>query len=417
MAPWWLHARTSSIATCPDAMHDELPQIAVKPHKGGTFRARHPWVLAKSIVEPAAPPADGAAVDLVSADGAWIARGIYNSRSHIRVRLYTWSPFEQLDEAFWRGRLESAIALRRTIGYDDPQGAARLVFSEADGLSGLIVDRYGTHLVVQVTALAMATRIDTIVRLLADLVQPAGITVRSDRKIAAAEGMTRAAGPAWGDPLPSVTTITEYGVRYRVELGEGQKTGYYLDQRENRAAAARYLAGRRVLDMFCYLGGFSLAAARLGQAAEVLACDSSQRAIDQARTNAAENGLTNVHFEVAEAFERLETLRAAGARFGAVILDPPRFAGSRMSIDHALRAYHRLNRLGVELLEPDGILVTCSCSGRVTRDDFRRMLLGVAQKTRRDVQLLEQRGAAPDHPVRVTVPESEYLKCFIARVP
>jgi 23S rRNA (cytosine1962-C5)-methyltransferase len=398
-------------------MHAELPQITLKPHKGGTFRARHPWVLAKSIVEPAAPPADGAVVDLVSTEGAWIARGIYNSRSHIRVRLYTWSRAEPLDDAFWRARLQAAIDLRRTIGYDDPQGAARLVFSEADGLSGLVIDRYGSHLVVQVTALAMAIRVDTIVRLLVDLARPAGITVRSDRKIAAAEGMTISDGVAWGEPLPPVTTITEHGVRYRVELGEGQKTGYYLDQRENRAAVARYFGGRRVLDMFCYLGGFSLAAARLGPAAEVLAFDSSQRAIDQARANALDNGLANVRFEVAEAFEQLETLRAAGERFGAVILDPPRFAGSRASIDQALRAYHRLNRLGVELLEPGGILVTCSCSGRVTRDDFRRMLQGVAQKTRRDVQLLEQRGAAPDHPVRITVPESEYLKCFIARVP
>lgn len=394
----------------------ELPQIFLKPHKGGTFRARHPWVLAKSIIEPHPAPADGEAVDLVGADGSWIARGLYNSKSHIRVRLYTWSRNEQLDDDFWRARLQAAIDLRRAIGYDDPQGAARLVFSEADGLSGLVIDRYGQHLVVQVTAQAMAARLDSIVRLLVELAQPAGITVRTDRKIAVAEGMTLSDGNAWGEPLPSVTTVTEHGIRYRVELGEGQKTGYYLDQRENRAAAARYLGGRRLLDMFCYLGGFSLTAARLGPAAEVLAFDSSQRAIDQARANAAENGLSNVHFEVAEAFDKLEALRGAGERFGAVILDPPRFAGSRASIDQALRAYHRLNRLGVELLEPGGILVTCSCSGRVTREDFRRMLVGVAQKTRRDVQLLEQRGAAPDHPVRITVPETEYLKCFIARI-
>ena len=332
------------------------------------------------------------------------------------MRLYSWSRGESLDDDFWRSRLRAAIELRRIIGYDDPEGAARLVFSEADGLSGLVIDRYGRHLVVQVTALAMAVRLETIVRLLAELCQPVGIAVRTDRKIAAAEGMTPSDGPVWGDPLPGVATLVEHGVRYRVELGEGQKTGYYLDQRENRAAAARYVEGRRVLDMFCYVGGFGLAAARLGRAAEVLAFDSSQRAIDQARANAAENGLDNVRFEVAEAFERLESLRAAGERFGAVILDPPRFAGSRISIDHALRAYHRLNRLGVELLTPGGILVTCSCSGRVTREDFRRMLFGVAQKTRRDVQLLEQRGAAPDHPVRITVPETEYLKCFVARV-
>lgn len=394
----------------------DLAQVVLRPHKGGTFRARHPWVLAKSIVPPERPPADGEEVDLVTADGAWIARGLWNGASHIRVRLYTWSRTQRLDDDFWRARIESAIGLRRQIGYDDPAGAARLVFSEADGLSGLIVDRYGRHLVVQVTARAMAVRRERIVALLAELAEPAGIVVRTDRKIAAAEGMEPREGLAWGEPPPAVVPIVEHGIRYEVDLGEGQKTGYYLDQRENHAAAARYLDARRVLDMFCYAGGFSLAALRLGRAAEVLAYDGSQRAVDLARRTAAENGIAGARFEVGEAFATLEALRAGGERFGAVILDPPRFAGSRTSIDQALRAYHRLNRLGVDLLEPGGILVTCSCSGRVTRDDFRRMLSGVAQKTRRNLQVLEDRGAAPDHPVQVTVPETEYLKCLVCRV-
>lgn len=394
----------------------ELPQIILKPHKSGTFAGRHPWVLAKSILPPAQPPKDGEVVDLVLPQGQWIARGIYNGRSHLCVRLYTWNREQPLDDAFWRRRLETALELRRTIGYDDPQGAARLVFSEADGLSGLIVDRYAGHLVVQLTALAMAVRQESIVGLLAELATPQGITVRTDRKIAVAEGMAPHDGPVWGEPLPGSLDLREHGLAYRVDLGEGQKTGYYLDQRQNRLAAAGYLRGRRVLDVCCYVGGFSLAAARLGQAREVLGIDGSHRAIEQARLNAQQNGLDNVRFEVADAFDKLDSLRAAGERFGGVILDPPRFAGSRLSIDHALRAYHRLNRLGVELLEPGGILVTCSCSGRVTREDFRRMLHGVAQKTRRDLQILEQRGASPDHPVHVSCPETEYLKCFICRV-
>jgi 23S rRNA (cytosine1962-C5)-methyltransferase len=394
----------------------DLPQIVLKPHKSGTFAGRHPWVLAKSIVLPDHPPDDGQVVDLVLPQGQWIARGIYNGRSHIRVRLYTWDREEAIDEAFWRRRLASALDLRRTIGYDDPQGAARLVFSEADGLSGLIVDRYAGHLVVQLAALGMAVREPSIVAILAELAAPQGITVRTDRKIAAAEGMTPHEGSVWGESLPGTVDLHEHGLVYRVDLGEGQKTGYYLDQRENRRAAAGYLGGRRVLDMFCYVGGFSLTAARLGHAREVLGVDGSQRAVEQAQLNAQQNGLDNVRFEVGESFEKLEALRAAGERFEAVILDPPRFAGSRLSIDHALRAYHRLNRLGVELLEPGGILVTCSCSGRVTREDFRRMLHGVAQKSRRDLQILEQRGASADHPVSASCPETEYLKCFICRV-
>jgi len=392
-----------------------LPQIVLKAHKEGTFLARHPWVLEKSIVAPQTPPPDGAEVDLVLPGGRWVARGIYNGRSYIRVRLYSWTPGEALDEAFWRRRLEAALELRRRLGYDDPQGAARLVFSEADGLSGLIVDRYGRHLVVQVTALAMAVRLELLVRLLAELAVPRGIVVRTDRKIAQAEAIPPCDGLAWGEPLDAVTTLHENGIRYRVELGQGQKTGYYLDQRENRRAAAGYLAGQRVLDMCCYVGGFALAAAKLGPAREVLGIDSSDRALEQARLNARENALDNVRFESGEIFAALESLAAAGERFGGVILDPPRFAGSARSIDQALRAYHRLNRWGVQLLEPGGILVTCSCSGRVTREDFRRMLSGVAQKTRRDLQVIEQRGASPDHPVSVSCPETEYLKCFIVR--
>jgi len=394
---------------------DVLPQVVLKPQKRGTFAARHPWVLAKSVEPLSPPPADGAVVDLVTAEGGWVARGIYNGQSHIRVRLYTWNRHEPLDVAFWRTRLAAAFDLRRTLGYDDPQGAARLVFSEGDGLSGLIVDRYGPYLVVQMAALAMQARRATLVELLAELAEPHGIIVRTDRKIAQAEGIAAQDGLAWGQPPAAETLVREHGLAYHVDLGEGQKTGYYLDQRENRRVAAGYLRGRRVLDMFCYVGGFALAAARLGPAAEVLGVDSSQKAIDAARRNAAINGLDHVRFETGESFDVLESLRQSGRRFDGVILDPPRFAGSRASVDQALRAYHRLNRLGVELLEPGGILITCSCSGRVSREEFRRVLHGVSQKTRRDLQIIEQRGAAGDHPVATACPESEYLKCFVCR--
>lgn len=393
-----------------------LPQVVLRPHKSGTFVIRHPWVLAKSLAQPDLPLADGEVVDLVSATGHWVARGIYNGRSHIRVRLYTWRADESLDDDFWRRRLEESIALRSQAGYDDPLGACRLVFSEADGLSGLIVDRYARHLVVQVAAQAIAARCEPLVRILAELARPEGILLRTDPKIATAEGMDVREGLVWGQPWQEPLRILEHGLAYEVPLGSGQKTGYYLDQRENRRAAAAWFRGRRVLDMFCYLGGFSLAAAALGGASEVLGFDSSQKAVEQARHHARENHLSQVHFESGEAFATLEGLQARGEHFGAVILDPPRFAGSRAGIDQALRAYHRLNRLGMQLLEPGGILVTCSCSGRVSREQFRQMLFGAAQKAGRDLQLLEQRGAAPDHPVRLSCPETDYLKCFIARV-
>lgn len=390
--------------------------LRLRPNKHMTFVARHPWVLAKSLDEPEVRPADGEVVDVVGSNGRFVARGIYNGKSHIRVRLYSWNADEPLDAAFWRRRIEMALQLRRDIGYDDPVGAARLVFSEADGLSGLIVDRYGEWLVVQVTALAVDVRLDEIIAILAELANPRGIFVRTDAKIAVAEGMTPRDGLAWGEAPAGPITIRENGLAFSVDLQGGQKTGMYLDQRENRRVAAGYFRGRSVLDVCCYVGGFSLAAARLGQARDVLGIDASEKAVEQARANAAANQIDNVRFETGECFETLERLRAAGdRRFGAIILDPPRFAGSRHGVDQALRAYFRLNRLAVELLEPGGILVTCSCSGRVTRDDFLHMLAGVSQKTGRDLQVLEPRGPSPDHPVRLSCPETDYLKCYICR--
>lgn len=389
--------------------------LRLRPNKLATFLARHPWVLAKSLESQSNGLTDGQVVDVVAANGRFVARGVYNSKSHIRARLYTWKEQELLDGEFWRRRIESAVQMRVDLGYDDPAGASRLVFSEADGLSGLIVDRYGEWLVVQVTALAIDRRIDEIVALLVERLRPRGVFVRTDAKIAVAEGMTVRDGLVWGEAPAGPVAIRENGLQFSADLLGGQKTGMYLDQRENRRVAAGYCRGRRVLDICCYVGGFSLAAARLGQATHVLGIDASEKAVEQARANAVANGIENVNFEVGECFETLERLRDSGERFGAIVLDPPRFAGSRHGVDQALRAYFRLNRLAVETLEPGGYLITCSCSGRVTRDDFLHMLAGVSQKTGRDLQVLEPRGPAPDHPVRLSCPETDYLKCYICR--
>jgi 23S rRNA (cytosine1962-C5)-methyltransferase len=388
----------------------------LKPRKSRPFFGRHPWVLDSAIDRIEGNPADGDVVDLCGEQGGFIARGIFNSRSRIHVRLYTWNEAEALDEAFWRRRLEAAFALRNVLGYDPPEGAARLVFSEADGLSGLIVDRYAEYLVVQVTALALAARLPQIVPLLVELARPQGIILRSERDIVRAEGLDLVPGLHWGRMPEGPLEILDQGLWYTVDLAEGQKTGLYLDQRENRTAAARYMHGRRVLDMFCYTGGFSLAAAGLGKAREVLGCDTSQRALAQAQANAQRNGLDNVRFESGDAFDTLHALKTSGERFDGIVLDPPKFARSRGGVDDALRAYARLNRLALDVLVPGGILVTCSCSGHVTRDDFFFMLVNVAQQSGRDIQVLEQRGAAADHPVSATCPETEYLKCFICRV-
>jgi 23S rRNA (cytosine1962-C5)-methyltransferase len=389
--------------------------LQLRPQKFAPFLARHPWVLAKSLITPPTPPEPGAVVEVAGPNGKFMARGVYNGQSHVRVRLYTWRESEPLDEAFWRTRLRHSIDLRQTLGYVGSDSATRLVFSEADGLSGLIVDRYGDWLVVQVAALAIHQRLELILRLLIELLPVRGIVVRTDAKIAQAEGLPVRDELAWGEPPPADMLVYEHGLQYAIDLISGQKTGLYLDQRENRRVAAGYMGGRRVLDVCCYVGGFSLAAAKLGQAAEVLGIDSSAKAVEQARRNAAANKVTVATFQTGECFETLEQLAQTQQRFDAIVLDPPRFANSRQAIDQALRAYFRLNRLAVDLLNPGGILVTCSCSGRVSREEFQQMLAGVSQKSGRDLQLLEARGPAPDHPVRLACPETDYLKCFILR--
>jgi 23S rRNA (cytosine1962-C5)-methyltransferase len=392
-------------------------QVTLKPRKSGPFFARHPWVLDASVARVAGEPQDGQVVDLLTDKGQFIARGIYNSQSRIRVRLYSWSPDTVLDDSFWRHRLTTAMALRLAIGYDAADDACRLVFSEADGLSGLIVDRYGPDLVLQLTARALAVRLDRLVPLLVELAQPRGILVRTDRQIAQTEAFEPRDGVLWGQPADAVTTIRQHDVVYRVDFREGQKTGFYLDQRENRRAAARYLAGHRVLDVCCYSGAFGLTALRHGPAREVVGIDASAKAVAAAQVNVELNGLADrARFEIGDCFETLDQLAAAGERFDSVILDPPRFAGSRRVLEQALSAYHRLNRLALAVLKPGGILVTCSCSGHVTREHFRDLLAGVAQRTGREMQILEQRSAAPDHPVTTACPETEYLKCFICRV-
>jgi 23S rRNA (cytosine1962-C5)-methyltransferase len=252
--------------------------------------------------------------------------------------------------------------------------------------------------------------------MLAELTQPRAIVARGDKSIAKEEGFEFPTTVAWGEDPTGPVFIEEHGVRFGVDLLGGQKTGFYLDQAENRGAAARYLRDRRVLDLFCYSGAFSLAASRLGSARQVLGIDGSDRAITLARANAELNGVANVRFEQQDAFEALDELRSRGEAFGAVILDPPKFARNRRQVDEALRAYHRVNRVAVDLLEPNGILVTCSCSGGVSREDFLHMLAAVAQKSGRDIQILEQRGAAADHPTSVCCLETDYLKCFICRV-
>ncbi len=397
-------------------MSTSLPRIVLKPRRARPFYGMHPWVFAGAIDTIDGEPADGDAVDVVSHAGNFIARGFYNGHSKLRVRLYTWSDAVSLDAGFFRARLESALALRRDVlRRVGPGRACRLVFSESDGLSGLIIDQYDRWLVMQITGLAMANRRDLLADLLNELVQPEGIYLRTERGIGQLEGLELHDGLLRGTVPAEPVVIEEDPLRFLVNLAEGQKTGFYLDQRDNRQAVARLATGRRVLDGFCYSGGFALHAARAG-AGPILGVDGSEAALQLARRNAELNGMTHIAFEKADVFERLDALVGAGERFGLIVLDPPKFARTNQAIDEALRGYRRLAEQALRLLDAGGILAMCCCTGLIGRERLHELLAQVAAAARRPLQILESRGPAQDHPVAAHCPETAYLKCVLCRV-
>src|SRR5438094_6260215 len=283
------------------------PQVILQPRRARPFYGRHPWVYTGAVAEVRGEPADGDEVNLYSHAGDFIARGLYNSRSKIRVRLYSWSPETALDAEFFRARLDQAIQLRDMLGLNKPGASCRLVFSEGDGLSGLTVDRYDRWLVVQFTSLGMARRQDMWTKLLAERLRPDGIYRRTERGIGRLEGLELQDGPLLGEAPAGPIQIEENGLHFLVNIAEGQKTGFYLDQRDNRQAVARLAVGRRVLDAFCYTGGFGQHAARAG-ASEVLGVDASESALNLARANARLNDLANISFVQADVFDHLQTL-------------------------------------------------------------------------------------------------------------
>jgi 23S rRNA (cytosine1962-C5)-methyltransferase len=393
-----------------------LPRVVLHAKRARPFYGRHPWVYAGAVAAVTGDPEDGAEVDLYSHGGQFVARGLYNSRSKIRVRLYSWDADQPLDRDFFLSRLQAALHLRGPIlGLDGLGRACRLVFSESDGLSGMTLDRYDRWLVVQFTAFGLAQRRDMLTDLLTELTGAQGIYLRTERGIGQLEGLELQDGLLRGSGPIGPVTVEEGGLRFLVNIAEGQKTGFYLDQRENRKAAARLAAGRNVLDAFCYTGGFGLHCARAG-ANSVMGVDVSEPALALAQENARLNELTNITFAHSDVFDFLDAQVGAGARFGMLVLDPPKFARARNAVEEALRGYRRLQTLALRLLEPDGILVTCCCSGLIHMDMLDELLAQLAAEERRDVQILERRGQAADHPIAATCLETSYLKCLIGRV-
>lgn len=397
------------------------PEVVLRNRRAQPFFGRHPWVFAGAIDQirgcEQPEPTAGTIVRLMSAEGKFIAHGLYNGTSRIRVRLYSWNPDESLDEAFWDQRVRWAIDNRRTL-FDLKNAAAgcRLIFSESDQLSGLTVDFYGGYLLVQFTSLALYQHREGILKALQSQLHPTGIWLRTEKGMREAEGLDVVDGLIAGREPPRPLFIEEHGIQYGVDVQRGQKTGCYLDQRNNRLAASRYTAGAKVLDAFCFSGGFGITAAKLGKASSVIGVDSSESAIQLAVANAELNGVAErCQWKKSDVKDAIEEFAEQGTLFDTVILDPPRMARTQGGLERALNGYLRLNMNALSVLRPGGILITCSCSGLVSRADFQGMLGELARQSGRDIQILESYGQPADHPVSATCPETEYLKMMICR--
>lgn len=392
--------------------------VRLLPGRDKAAREGHPWVFSGAVGRVGGDPAPGDVVRVADARGEFIAWGHYSPASRIRVRLLERAEDSVVDEGWWAGRLSDAIGRRREQ-LADPRGACRLVFSEADLLPGLVVDRYADHCVLQLhTPGAERMRATTLERLGA-LLAPAAVLDRSDAEQRGLEGLpavTASNDAAATGGAPAVG-IDDAGLAFSVSLGEGQKTGFYIDQRLNRAAVARWAPGRRVLDAFCYTGAFSVHAARAG-AAGITLLDSSRDALDAAVGHLARNGFASVPTEVrrGNAFSDLRRLRDEGRSFDMVILDPPRLAPTRSQAPKAARAYKDANLFAMKLLAPEGILATFSCSGGIEPAFFQEIVRWAAKDAGREVQILQKLGQPSDHPVRLALPETEYLKGLICRV-
>ncbi len=386
------------------------PQVKIRKREERRLQQGHLWVFSNEITSIEGDPAPGDAVRVVRHDGKVIGTGLFNPHSLIAVRMFSRED-DEIGPPLFRERIATALTRRRAIYPDDD--AFRLIHGESDGLPGLLIDVYGDTIVLQVLSVGIERRIPIIVDVLRDLLGPRTIVARNDTPVRQLEGLDQESRILLGDPAPVV--IREHGIIYDIDVLAGQKTGMFLDQKDNRFAVRRYLRGRSVLDCFCNVGGFALNAAAAG-ASSVAAVDSSASAAEATRRHSERNSLPLKHVSVEDAFDHLKALRNSPERLGGIILDPPAFTKNRRSVTAALKAYRTLNILALSLVERGGILVSASCSHHISRDEFLNMIRESAGRVGRNVTILEHRGAAADHPVHPAMPETEYLKLVICAV-
>jgi 23S rRNA (cytosine1962-C5)-methyltransferase len=379
--------------------------------------AGHPNVYDGAIDRVEGTPGTGDEVDVVDQKGRYVGRGVWHATSPVRVRMYR-ADEGPLDATFVRSRIAEAVALRRDVlRLPERTEGYRVVHGDGDRFPGLVADRYGPWIVVQVTTRAAADRREAIAAALLAECGAAGVWERASSSFAESEGFHAGGGRMAGDAAPETIEFKEDGVVWKADVRGGAKTGHFLDQRDNRLAFAALCRGRRVLDVFSGTGGFGLAAVAKGGAESALCVDVSKAALERVAENAAANGVAaRVETRAGDAFDALKALVGENAKFDAVSVDPPRFASSRRELDGAVRGYREVNLKAMQLLAPGGILATSSCTGVLSDEDFERIVRDAAVDARRRVQVLRRGGQGPDHPWLTAVPESRYLKHFLARV-
>jgi len=393
-----------------------MPSLTLKPGREKSLLRRHPWIFSGAVAHLDGDPAPGATVELLAANGQFLARAAYSPSSQIRARVWTFDQAEPVDLDFFRKRIGTALAARAALHFPSGTDALRLIHAESDGLPGLIVDRYAGTLVVQFLSAGAEFWRGTIADILLEATGLESIYERSDADVRELEGLPQRAGPVRGAIPPSPFIILENNLKFNVDLATGHKTGFYLDQRENRLRVRNLAEGRDMLDCFCYSGGFTVNALA-GGAKSVLSVDASAEALALCRQNVALNSPDDARhsFLEGDVFQLLRKFRDEARSFDLIVLDPPKFAPTTAQAEKAARGYKDINLLAFKLLRPGGLLVTCSCSGGVDAALFQKIVASAALDAGVDARILAHLEQAPDHPVALNFPEGAYLKGLICR--
>ncbi|HBL7234680.1 23S rRNA (cytosine(1962)-C(5))-methyltransferase RlmI [Serratia marcescens] len=378
---------------------------------------RHPWVFSGAVQRVEGKAHSGETIDILDSQGKWLARGAYSPESQIRARVWTFQQDEEINTDFFIRRLQQAQSWRDWVAQRDGLDGYRLIAGESDGLPGITIDRFQNFLVLQLLSAGAEYQRPALLSALQHCYPECSIYDRSDVAVRKKEGLPLAQGSVFGDLPPELLPITEHGMKLLVDIQQGHKTGFYLDQRDSRLAARNYSAGRRVLNCFSYTGAFAVSAL-MGGCAQVISVDTSQAALDIAKQNVELNklDLNKAEFVRDDVFQLLRNYRTQGEKFDLIIMDPPKFVENKNQLASACRGYKDINMLALQLLNPGGILLSFSCSGLMPTDLFQKILADAAVDAGRDVQFIEQFRQAADHPVIATYPEGLYLKGFACRV-